>query len=232
MTIRIPWLDRQLEKLLISRDEIESLKNIGNNIYDEIRAWSPLKLIFLKYYAVGIYTPIIKRRYRNMYYVDLFSGSGINKIERKQDFCLGSPLLISKLIPESIRFNKMFFCDKESAKTEALNLRMKSTGISENSYEIYSGDCNDCIDDIISSFQSPNHSLIFIDPYSMEISWTTMNKILKLQSDIIFCFQTVQIPRAHEGENLESFFKDIEKLMKYMLQLQEVLSEKLFYNYT
>lgn len=43
----------------------------------EAHSWTVLKLCFLKLYIEEVYSPIIKNNYSNMFYVDLFAGSGL-----------------------------------------------------------------------------------------------------------------------------------------------------------
>jgi three-Cys-motif partner protein len=210
----IPWLNRRLAKLLMTKDQIGSLAKIKEGIYNPIRSWSPLKLVFLHYVA-SIYTTIIakqKKLFPNMYYIDLFSGSGIDKIEDTGDLCLGSPLLIATQIKQK-QFNKMFFCENNQEFSKALGLRLERI-IDKEKFKIFQKDCNLAIDDILSELKQPCHSLIFIDPYCMGISWKTMEKILRLNADIIFIFQTVENPRGKKGKSFKEFFKNSEKALE------------------
>ncbi|MBI3259250.1 MAG: hypothetical protein HYZ54_07245 [Ignavibacteriae bacterium] len=74
------WLQRQLNNLLIKKEVIDDILSQGNNEANPLYAWTPLKLVFLKYIA-DIYAGIISKRQKNMYYIDLLSGSGINCID-------------------------------------------------------------------------------------------------------------------------------------------------------
>jgi len=204
------WLEEQIRSLRIEPEKLDALSKIKEGVYNPSRPWSPLKLAFLHYVA-DIYTSIFSKigYIKNMFYVDLFSGSGINCIEEKKELFLGSPLMISIKIPPSKQFSKMFFCEKDRKFSEALELRLEKT-LEKNMFKVFPDDCNKAVDEIISELEKESyHSLIFIDPYSMEIKWKTMEKILNLQhSDIMFVFQTIQNPRGRMGMSFKEFFKN------------------------
>ena len=69
----------------------------------------------------------------------------------------------------------MFFCDKEPDKANALAKRLESLNISRDKFFVYPSDCNLAIDVIIPQVKH-GHSLIFIDPYGMQISWILWKK--------------------------------------------------------
>ncbi len=213
MIERKPFLQRQLEKLIINKEDIERIAKINEGIYNEVGAWSALKLIFLKYWA-DVYVPIIRKIFKdNYFYIDLFAGSGINRVNKsKSDFIFGSPLLIAKLY----KFKKMFLCEDNRENKKSLEDRLKELGLQEESFSIYKN-CNDSIDDIIRE-TCGGHSLIFIDPYGAEITWDTMEKLLQLNADIILNFQTTQIIRIPQrgrlGSVMENFFKNKEEVKK------------------
>ena len=94
------WLKKWIKELEVTsskfKDQIEQITKIKPEVYNEFREWTPLKLILLNY-ALNVCTTIIKNMpfFEGMYYVDLFAGSGINKIKDKDDFRMGSPLIAS-----------------------------------------------------------------------------------------------------------------------------------------
>ena len=241
MAINLPpksdesFLQRQLREIIVNKQDFEKIIKIKEGVYNEVKSWSSLKLIFLNYVA-HVYASIMKnqRYYHDKYfYVDLFAGSGIGKVtDNKNDLIFGSPLLIAT----QNKFVKMYFCDINNDYIKALEERLKGLNIPENKFSVYSEDCNSATDKIISEVKS-GHSLIFIDPLGMEIKWKTMEKILQLNADIIINFQTPSIPRARQKNNIGTvmtdFFKnkeDVERI--YQTAIHEgTLGERLLHLY-
>jgi three-Cys-motif partner protein len=205
-----PLLQRRLRYLLINSDSTNKFPNLKNGIYGDIGFWASLKLIFLDLYA-GFYCNIINKYYKdNFFYVDLFSGCGVSEFNKSTgDLIFGSSLLMAQR-----NFKKLFLCEDNSDNGDnckilegrLLNFRSK------NDFELYPEDCNIAIDKIIPQVEK-GHSLIFIDPFGMEIRWMAMEKILKLNADIIINFQTPSIARGIvQGGKLTgaglTFFKD------------------------
>lgn len=212
------WLKKQIKELESTnsrfKKEIEKISNINPNTYNEFKEWTPLKLIFLNY-VLGMYTPIISSHFKNMFYVDLFAGSGINKTNKNKDTIMGSPFIAS--LNYSNKFDKLFFVDLNKEYSKTLNNRLNSLPIKNK--EVVNGDCNTSIDKILEEIKKyrNKHTFFFIDPHSMEITWETMKKALSMRSDIIFTFMTSQIIRAWTGciargvcdtKKLDSFYGD------------------------
>jgi len=212
------FIKRQLRKIVIDVKDFEKVVRIKQGIYNEVKSWSTLKLVFLNYVA-DVYSKIMKIYYPNKYfYIDLFSGAGIGKvIDNRNDLVFGSPLLIAN----KYEFAKMFFCDCNKDFSNALEERLKGLGLVDDKFSVYPEDCNSAIDKIIPQVKD-GHSLIFVDPYGMEITWKSLEKILQLNADIIINFQTVDIARAKKKNTpicptMENFFKskhDVEEIYK------------------
>lgn len=209
-----------MRHIMIEKKDAQSLLNQGCGVCDEIGSWSLLKLISLKYLGY-VYASITKKRVemgelKKMCYVDLFSGSGINKVKNKDAFCFGSPLVINRL-DEKMQFTRMFLNDDNENTRKALESRLAQNANAE--YEVTSEDANSCICKIASEIDYKCHSLIFIDPFSTELSWKSMEIVLNLNADIFFLYQTGQIPRGipvakKPDANIMNFFKDYEMALE------------------
>jgi three-Cys-motif partner protein len=144
------------------------------------------------------------------HYVDLFSGSGVGEVEdNKNDRIFGSPLIVTKR-----DFPEFVFCDENRSYTDALKARIDSLSVPGLNYNVYNGDCNSTIEGILPSIEGEKqHSLIFIDPYGMELEWKTFERILNLNADIVFNFMSKSIARGitQKGKVTEAsrnFFKN------------------------
>lgn len=164
-------LDNRLEILKWKKHGglLEELLDCGErNCVNIFKGWTPLKLIGLSTFA-GIYSSILRSQLKEatLIYIDLFSGSGINKIKDSGEIFVGSPLaFIDSVSNRHLTFDKMYFNDINPSYIEALNKRLKYLGkkdtfnwISEN-YELFNLDCNEAIDTItkkINSFKFKNY---------------------------------------------------------------------------
>lgn len=194
------WLDRQIEKLCdVSSKfsyEIKKIKEIQSDVYNEFEEATPLKLIFL-HYSLSIYALIISKYYKNMFYIDLFAGSGLNKMKNSRDTIIGSPLIA--LLNHRERFTHFFFCEKDPMLFDALKLRLEALSI--KNVEIIHDDCNTELDNIISKIKEirSSHAFFFIDPYAMEFKWNSMKKVLSTYTDVMFTFMTHNLTRARNS---------------------------------
>ena len=233
------WLKKGIKALevtsLQSAEEINEILKIKPDVYNEFQYWTPLKLIVLNY-AFHVCSTIINRMtfFKRKYYVDLFAGTGINKMKEKEDFLIGSPLIVS-LSNHSALYDEMIFCEKDDEYSEALNLRLaflkkKNLVVMKQKYE-------DCLDEILKRVNQRNtYSFFFIDPNCMEFAWIDMVKVLKSRSDIIFNFMTSEICRAvglvkkerSQGESITRVFgDDCWKKAKCEEELVEIYKENI-----
>lgn len=218
----IEWLKKHISKLEIKnskfKEQINKIVKIKPNIYNKFQAWTPLKLVLLNY-ALDTCTTIIRNKpfFKEMYYVDLFSGSGLNKINQTDNMLIGSPFIAS--LNFSKNYDKMFFYEKNLAFSEALAYRFKKLNLSN--IQIKRGSCNDYLDELMKIVNKPNtYSFLFVDPYNTEFDWSCMKKILSINAsgingrDIIFTFMSSNIIRSvglfkkggSTGEDLSCFF--------------------------
>ena len=218
------WLKKHIGKLEVTNSEfkekIEEIKNIHPEVYNEFKELTPLKLVLLNY-ALDTCTTIIKnnRLFTHMYYVDLFAGSGINKIKKDNNFLTGSPLIA--LLKYGEYYNSMFFYENDQKFFIALQKRLNS--LKKKNLEIIPKDCNSSLDKIMSKVNKPNtYTFFFVDPFSTEFHWDSMKKILNMSDDgpvardIVFTFMRKVIIRfvglaqkeMSEGKQLTKFFGD------------------------
>lgn len=219
----IEWLKKQIAKIEITnskfKKEIDEIIKIKPEIYNEFNTWTPLKLVLLNY-ALDVCSIIIVNMiskgssFKKMYFIDLFAGSGINKLKNKDDFLIGSPLIAA--LNHGEKYTSMEFCQYDSKhpeRSEALALRLASLKnpnliINKEPYE-------DCLNEILNKTKEKGaYSLFFIDPDCMEFEWESMSKVLDNSNDILFNLMSSQIQRniglakanRSEGEKLNRFF--------------------------
>jgi len=189
-----PWLKKQIKRIEETNSrhnkEIKIIREIEPRVFNEFKHWTPLKLAFLNF-TLDVCAIVANPRFNKKNYIDLFSGSGINKTAGKyDDFLIGSPFIA--LLNHHEKFTKFFFCETNSDFFEALKKRVQA--LKFNDINIYPEDCNNKLDDILDiiSKSGRNYNFFFIDPYNLEFSWSSIKKVLNIRSDILLTF----MPRA------------------------------------
>ncbi|OPY26020.1 MAG: hypothetical protein A4E28_02734 [Methanocella sp. PtaU1.Bin125] len=203
------------QKFLQNEELIDIIKL--DSIGTTSQPWSFLKLTCLFSYAYFTYAPIIKKNgYKNMCYVDLFSGTGLDTFEDyggKKQHLLGSPVLMSTF--DRTPFDRCYFFENDGHEllTKRLQL-LKEKGKLTSTCKVYSSDCNESIDSLINELRDLDeaHFLLFVDPFSTEIHWSTMDKLLSMRYphfDMLFNFNSFGINRKTSWEKyLPQFFSD------------------------
>lgn len=156
-------------------------------------AWTVLKLISIKY-ILSIYTNIIGSRkfIKNMVYLDLLAGPGLNKIDGKYNM-LGSPF-IAALTPKA--FTNMIFCEKSPVRAKTLQKRLDNVLSNKEKFKVICNDCND-IDVIIDLIPKKAHFFAFIDNEGFDAKWSTIETLLKKRNgDVLITFPTTGFMRT------------------------------------
>lgn len=226
------WLSERINYL--TKNETFELINSGGKDYFptfRVGAWTILKEMILAYYAPN-YIRIIRNQphIKKINYLDLFAGSGIVRLDELSKNYLGSPLVVTKAIPNT--FDRYFFFEKDRAKTEQLEELLSA----QNCF-VHQGDCNELIDYILEQIKSPeNHSLVFIDPFAMEIKFETINKFAQVGCDLMITVATQEIYRAmrkwfenptENSQQLDSFFGD----QDWRISLADIKSDEEIFSY-
>ena len=195
-----------IEVYNLLRDQLHELLYVGSSIsaysssspLREAHSWTVLKLCFLKLYIQRIYTPIIKNYYRNMFYIDLFAGSGLNQFKDYPDALVpGSPMIAWSFAHRS--FDYMFLVEKNLKHSRLLEERMKIIALPEKFHVYHGGDANEEYISIIKKIEETpfSHFFAFIDPNVLEIKWRTLERLLtsKIRGDFLILFQGQYIAR-------------------------------------
>ena len=196
------WIIAKLSDLhelarIINKQESIAL----NPRIDEFKArpWTILKLQVLLSYN-PVYTMTIGKRYPNMVYIDLFSGSGLSTYEDSSVPIAGSPII--SLITAIEPYTHVYLNDMDRRKInllkERINFLRRSNRVSDRTQiQYFNDDANRTLNDILEDLKSLErwHALVFIDPPGFEFKWNSLEKLLKLRNrlDIILLFQSYSV---------------------------------------
>ena len=154
----------------------EAGEPIGPKLTRPGRPWAREKLEFLRYYLGGTghrgggFMSATQRAGRR-YYVDLFAGPG--QVEMEDGEILdGSPLIAAKATPP---FTRLFWVDAN--RRNAASLRAYRLDYPDRRIDVYWGDANVVIDEILGELPRVFPVLAFIDPEGSEADWATIRKL-------------------------------------------------------
>ena len=179
------------------------------------REHTRLKLEALRRY-IYMFTTSMKDRWESRTYTDLLAGPGKVSFQQMGDsqpseFQLGSPLIA---LTTDFPFTHYWFVEKDEKYYEALKHRVLMSHIDSN-VEVFQGDCNDIVDEIVSEIALLKGSLnmAFLDPEGLELPWVTIEKLAKIKRmDLIILFSTNGFLRNVENSFENENFTTLDKL--------------------
>lgn len=181
------WILNRLAELT---ELVEPFLEIDSQVTCDAGAWTPLKLFALRYY-MNIYTPIVSNHFDNMYYIDLLAGSGLCKVGENR-FVVGSPVVAATLTKKP--FKKLLMAEIDPQSRDALRRRLESIE-PRPEFEMYS-DCNDCAPQLLAHIDKRStHFLAFADCAKDDVSWQTVESLLRRNGDLIINYPTSIIRR-------------------------------------
>ncbi len=222
------FLVKRLKILKFERNSelLSQLEQVGDGIVNEFKHWTPLKLATLSYY-VQQYLNIIRGLEENkgavkIFYIDVFAGSGLNKIKDADLLFAGSPLVAIDCASEAKRqFDYILLNDLKyghilKRRIEKLkDLDERYSWLDEVTIDVRSEDANDALEYFIEEYISRErykNYLAFIDPYRSEISQKALEALLRIKyGDIFMTFQARSIAREIGGYNRGIKGEGIEK---------------------
>lgn len=163
--------------------------------------WTDLKLDVIGAY-LREFTKVLKNKFSELIYIDVFSGSGAREVLHK-----GAPAnLVEEAREEWIEerrgsarialetqppFTKLVFIERKRAFCRAL--RQLAEGYPDREVHILRGDANEMILQIIARPSwAGARAVMFIDPYGMQLSWSTLEAIRRTEAIDVWYLVTLQ----------------------------------------
>ena len=153
---------------------------------DIIGPWSENKLALLGKY-LHAYTAIMHGQAwcRNGYhYIDAFAGTGKPRARDEERYVDGSPRVALSI---QYPFNSYTFIEKAPWRVQRLQELQKE--FPAQNIRIREADCNQVITTEITPlirYERFNRGLIFLDPFSMDVEWSTIQQIAETRALEIF----------------------------------------------
>ncbi len=137
--------------------------------------WAKDKYFYLGRY-LDIFTTSMKKVWKGeLYYIDLFAGSGKCRVRETGEEIDGSALIsLSVKYP----FKRYFLVELDPEAANALEKRVGKSPI-KNRVHIIQGNCNEKIDEIVTEIPGKSLSLAVVDPTGLHIKFDTLQKLTK-----------------------------------------------------
>ena len=152
--------------------------------------WTLEKLERIAKYLHAYSTIMTKRRYR-FAYIDAFAGTSYRTQknfeikgellfpeladQENQGFLKGSARIAMQVRP---RFTKYIFIEKELNRCDELNKLKEEFPDQSNDIQIINADANSYLIDLCLNYSwKNNRAVLFLDPYGMEVEWSTIRAI-------------------------------------------------------
>lgn len=206
--------------------------------------WTEKKLQAFCKYVRSYLTIMRKFPYWETIYFDGFAGSGSKEKEIKTD--LYKQLKITEEeektykgaaervlnLEGDLAFNYYYFIDKKESSLKKLESRLRiRLDVSEKKIVYKSGDANQWIKELAKALKTKKYAaLVFLDPFGMQIDWSSIEELRDTRSDVWILVPTGVIvnrllDRAGElkyMDKLESFFGLSQEEIKVIFYKQEI----------
>lgn len=109
------------------------------------------------------------------------------------------------------QFTSFFFVEKRRRSYTELERNLRQRDPSLRGIHPYQGDFNLLVDDILRQIRSKAPTLFFLDPFGLELRWTTVEKIAEREkADIFILISSSGANRAKQDhpQTLDDFFGD------------------------
>ena len=143
--------------------------------------WSRDKHYFLRRY-IDAFTTSMAKKWGGLHYIDLFAGTGIERLESSKNLDWGSPLIAAQA-PHP--FDKLHLCEKDERVYAVLKSRIDR--IRPDSQALH-GDANQEIKKIVKDIPPGTLSLAFLDPYGLHLDFETLTVLSNIRADLIIFF--------------------------------------------
>jgi three-Cys-motif partner protein len=150
-------------------------------------AWTDQKLDILEGY-LGAYTTALQNAKFTKGYIDAFAGSGYREAKRgfpdlseqePQDLLAGSARRALRVQP---RFDGYVFIESHGGRRAQLEALKSEFPEQANAIQIRGGDANQQLRDICALSWASRRAVLFLDPYGMQVDWSTIEAVARTKA--------------------------------------------------
>lgn len=213
------WVLNQLE--LLTEHTPELVERVGEP--DTLNEYNPMTVLKLGVLAAGIdvYTKIATKDFEHTHYIDALAGSGITKIDGRDEYVVGSPIVTAAMMHEP--FKHLHFIEQKKTHRDALHTCLEyivdetDISLSRDMYTVHAGDSNDIAPSIIDEIQDETpeyfegaNIFAFLDNEGPNIHWETVDRLSDPYGDLLITFPSTGISRRRgkgKEHKIEPFFR-------------------------
>lgn len=176
---------------------------------DGIGEWSELKLKCIRQY-IGAYTNILSfGKFRDFYFLDLFSSAGCCKSRATKQSINGSPKIALEVKPP---FSRYYFFELDHSKINELESIRECSPLKDQVF-IIEGDCNERVGEVLRDIGDGIPFMSLLDPQAGDLYWDTIAQISqKSKSEVLINFPLgMAITRYMPLSEGSSISKEMEK---------------------
>jgi three-Cys-motif partner protein len=152
----------------------------GLFIPDDLGPWTEDKFDLIRLYC-HIFSSAMKNKWTRVY-VDLYAGSGMCRIEGRNQVLLGSPLIALSV---DAPFDRYIFCESDPRRFSALSARVKKD-YSQHNVHLISGKFEEHIDEICSRIPAKSLVLCLVDPFDCDFNVNDLKTISRSARGVDF----------------------------------------------
>ncbi len=147
--------------------------------------WTQKKLRILRLY-LNAYTTALKKQPFRLIYLDAFAGEGSwrpgsayasTDYDDFRKLHTGSPRIALGI--QDRPFDRLIFIEKDPQRYESLK-KLRSE-FSHRDIMIYNKDANDALPIFCDTLRTLDRSVVFLDPFATEVSWTIVERLAQTQ---------------------------------------------------
>lgn len=213
------WVLNQLDLLIEHTPELVDRVG-GSECVNEYNPMTVLKLGVLSA-GIGVYTQIATKDFEHTHYIDALAGSGITKIDGREEYVVGSPIVTAAMMHEP--FKHLHFVEKDPDYRKSLRTCLDyivdetDIQLSDDMYTVHAGDTNEVCPSIIDDIQDETEGYFeganifaFLDNQGPDIHWKTVDRLGDPYGDLLVTFPSTGISRRRGNNNeaeIEPFFR-------------------------
>ncbi|HUT90476.1 MAG TPA: three-Cys-motif partner protein TcmP [Thermoguttaceae bacterium] len=159
----------------------------GLPVWEEAGAWTTEKLRFWHRYLETTTTAMVGNPCwpGGVVYVDLFVGAGVCRLKDSGKRIPGSVLIAAHTAKP---FARIIACEAAPELAQACRARLNNTLVG-NRCDVLTGDCNQCIQDIVKLIPKRSLTLSFVDPKGLDAKFSTIAKLgERRRADLVVLF--------------------------------------------
>ena len=179
---------------------------MAQNKFGDIR--TEIKLAVIAEYA-ELYVKALSGKFNpKKHYIDCFSGTGEVEIDTGNSIDGSARIMLDK------DFQCFHFVEKNSYYIKQLENQLRDNE-KFNKCIFYNADVNVALPNIVDGIDRSHRALIFLDPFGLQVKWSTIEKLREFKFLDVFCLSPVQaikraLPLTNNSEGL-SLHSDMKK---------------------